>query len=110
MREQFELEVNGTDLAQSQVLAAELASTLRLTTPGVQVERVKTSDDTMDIGTVVGVIIASNAVAALARGLAAWLAKRQSAEIRVRKDGTLMAKGLTSADALRLAQILASNE
>jgi membrane-associated two-gene conflict system component 1 (EACC1) len=107
MDERFEINVQGSDPANSQVLATELASALRLISPMVQVERIKDSDQTMDLGAVVGVVVASGAAAALARGVAAWLSKRQGAEISVSKDGIIQARGLNSTDAVRVAQIIA---
>src|SRR5437763_1175915 len=94
----FEIEVQGTNPAESQSLAAELAAVLRLTAQDIQVDRTKRSDQTMDLGTVIGVVVASGAATAVARGVAAWLAKRQSAEITILKDGAIKAKRITSAD------------
>jgi hypothetical protein len=106
MDDRFEIVVTGKDVAQSQFLTAELVSALRLTAPEISVERSKDSRETMDLGTIIGVIVASNAVLELAKGLAAWLMKRQEAAVTIKKDGTVIATNLTSAHVIELSKIL----
>jgi Effector Associated Constant Component 1 len=106
MESRFQIAVKGATPAESQRLAQELAANLKFADPGVSVDREKDSAETLDLGATLAVVVGSAAVTALAKGIAAWLAKRQTAEISISKDGEVKAKGITSADALRLAEIM----
>jgi hypothetical protein len=110
MESRFEIAVKGATPAESQRLAQELAASLKLTDPSVNVDRKKESADTLDLGATIAVIVGSAAATAVANGIRAWLAKRQDAEISISKDGQVKAKGITSADALRLAEIISRSK
>lgn len=104
---QLSIEVAGRTAAEAGQLASELETVLRTSAPGVQADRHKQSSDTMDVGTIVGVVFGSAAMAAVGRGISAWLAKRQSAEITIKgPDGTVVIKGITSAHAVDIVTML----
>lgn len=105
MDSKFEIEVRGATPAESQKLAQELADSLRLSDSAAKIDRSKVSKVTMDLGATIAVVVGSTAAAAIGNGVRLWLAKRQSAEINISRDGDLKASGITSADAVRLAEI-----
>ena len=104
------IEVLGNSDAERGQRAAELEQLLKTTVPGVSVKRTKINDETMELGTVLTVVFGSAAIEALGKGIAHWLAKRQSAQISIMTDkGQVNATGLTSADAVRIADILSQS-
>lgn len=104
MSEAFEVHVSGKTPAESQVLARELIASLRFVSPDVEVERKKDSSETMDVGAVLSIVVGSGAALALARGIATWLAKRQSAKITITKDGAIVAENITSQHGLDIVK------
>jgi hypothetical protein len=102
----FELTVKGATPAESQRLAQELAASLKLTDPSVDIDRQKESAETLDLGATIAIVIGSAAATAVANGIRIWLTKRQAAEISITKDGQVKGTGITSADAVRIAQII----
>jgi hypothetical protein len=104
---QLNIEVAGRTPAEAGQLAAELETALRTCAPRVQADRHKRSFDTMDVGTIVGVVFGSAAMAAVGQGISAWLAKRQNAEITIKgPDDTVIIKGITSAHAVDIVKVL----
>lgn len=109
MTEEIEVEIVGRTPADEGQFAAALELALRTTVPGAHAERRKRSNETLDLGAVVGIVFGSAAAAAVGRGISTWLAKRQGAEINLKdKTGNVIAKGLTSSDAVRIAEIFSS--
>lgn len=94
----------------SQARANQYASELRenlldLYLQDVSVDVVRESQNTMDLGGILEIVLAAPAVVALARGIQAWLSKRPTASIRiVRPDGTVIA--IAAEDSRNLAKIV----
>jgi hypothetical protein len=109
MVERFEVAVKGESPAESQRLVQELMRLMESAAPGTSVERRKESSETMDLGATIAVIISSAAMTAIANGIAAWLAKRQTAQISISRQGGIQAAGLTSADAVRITEIFSES-
>jgi outer membrane lipoprotein SlyB len=72
------------------------------------VERLRERADTQDFGASLAVILGTTAVTALAKGIAAWLARNSGAKIEIRREGEVVmtASHLDSADVPKLAEAL----
>ena len=57
-------------------------------TQDVHLERLKARDDTQDFGTILGVVLGAKATIEIAKGISAWLRRKNQTKIRIRtKDG-----------------------
>jgi hypothetical protein len=104
---EFELAVEGPTEAESQIYIGELETVILDATRDVEIARVKTDQSTMDLGTVISVIVASHAVTKLATGVADWLRKRNDVKLRIKdKAHAFEVEGLSGEDALRVLEIM----
>jgi hypothetical protein len=102
------IKISGPDLADSQLLTADLMSSIKLMTPDISVERGKGGAETMDLGTILTVVLGSAAVTAVAKGIADWLRRQPKAKITIYSNGKLEAENISSADAVKLTEIFKS--
>jgi len=93
------LSFEGADIAEANRFAAELAERLRDTDAPINVRETRAAPDAQDFGATLVLLLGAPAVVALAKGISAWLAMRPNAKVTLKKDGTVIASGLTSADA-----------
>lgn len=107
---EFTISFDTADLARANRWTSELAAELERVDPSVQTERGKTDPQTMDLGAVIGVVVSSGAALAVARGIGQWLERRQGASITISRDGAVVAKGITSKDAVRLMELAKGSE
>ena len=103
--ETIEISFDNVSVAEANRYAQELEMALRSSAPGILTVRKKLDNSTQDIGTVVGVVITSSAAVALASGLADWIRLRK-ASITIKKNGAVVATGLTGEQSIRLAEII----
>ena len=103
---EFSIRFPGASTAQANKWAADLKQTLEEAHREVQIDQTKDREETMDMGATLGIILGSAAVTAIAKGIQAWLTKRQDASIEFAKDGRVTAKGLRGKDALALAEMI----
>lgn len=86
--------------AEFQRIAAQHAS---------QVKREKADASSQDLGSTLVLVFGSGAAIALAKGLADWLRSHRKAKLEIRTPaGEVIATGLTSADAVRIVEIVTS--
>lgn len=71
---------------EGDVEARKLTDNLREISGIVSAERVKKNDNTMDLGTIIGVIATSGATLALAQGVADWLRSRRTTTLVIERD------------------------
>jgi len=92
--------------------AASLAEALRDVDNSVVVNRVRERSDTQDFGASLAVVLGTAAATAIAKGIAAWLARNSGARIEIRRRGKviLVASHLDSKDVPRLAEALTSDD
>lgn len=97
--------------AEANRLASTFADALREIDQSVVVDRQRERPDTQDFGATLAVILGTAAVTALAKGIAAWLARNSGARIEIRRHGkvVLTATHLDSKDVPRIAQALSSD-
>jgi hypothetical protein len=94
--------------AEGNQLAVDLRDCLRDINGNVQVERLRDNPDTMDFGATLGLILGSAAVIAVAKGIAAWLARNSGVRLEIRQsDGSVaILTNLDSRDVFRIAQAI----
>jgi Effector Associated Constant Component 1 len=63
--------------------AGSLATALREISGVIESERSKSENDTMDLGTIVTIVLSSGATLAVARGLADWLRLRRGTRFKL---------------------------
>jgi hypothetical protein len=111
---EFELTVSAGTTAQSNVYVQELATKIRKATPSVSVSRHKIDGSTMDLGATLAVILSSGAALAVAKGIADWLRKRQTASVIITKSGheivKVDAKNISDFTVERLAELFYQSE
>lgn len=98
--------------AEGNRLANSLADVLRDTDPNILVERQRERPDTQDFGATLAVILGTAAATAVAKGIAAWLARNSGAKIEIRSKGevVLSATHLDSKDIPRIAEAFKPSE
>jgi hypothetical protein len=97
---QLTLSFEGADVAEANRFASELAERLRDADAPIDVRQTRADPKAQDFGATLVLVLGTPAVIALARGVSAWLAMRPNAKVTLKgRDGTLIASGLTSADA-----------
>jgi Effector Associated Constant Component 1 len=65
-----------------------LADNLREIIGVQQADRIKRTEGTMDLGTIISVLATSGATIALAQGAADWLRQRRSGKLTIERDAT----------------------
>jgi hypothetical protein len=95
-------------VAEANRLSSTLAEALRDIDPSIVVNRQRERADTQDFGASLAVFVGTAAATALARGIAAWLARNGGARIEMRRNGEvlLVATHLDSKDVPRIAEVL----
>ena len=74
-----------TDLATANDLAGDLAESLIGDTSTLSVSRLRRDPLTQDFGATLAIVLGSTAGAALAKGIAKWLARRQDAHLHLKR-------------------------
>jgi hypothetical protein len=106
-----ELTISFDDASASQAnkYASELGKQLLgLSLPDVSIDVARESENTMDFGTTLVVVLGTPAVLAIAKGIQAWLAKRPGATVTVEtiKSNGDITKTRITADSGNMAKIL----
>jgi hypothetical protein len=99
MTDEYLIEVHAPSLKTAGALANSLQDSLKQV--GVPSSREKADPNTMDLGTLVTVIISSGAATALAQGVSTWLQKNLGASVSIKKNGETVIKG-TNASGIAL--------
>jgi hypothetical protein len=91
--EQVEISFEGMTPADSTRLAEDLVTFVKSDVEGVQAEVAGGSKDSMDLGATVVLILGTPALAALARGVANWIARQGDPDLVIRsKKGSVTVK------------------
>jgi hypothetical protein len=94
----------GASTAEANRYAADLKIALREIDQELTVKQQPDREDTQDFGTTLAIILGTASVTALAKGVATWLARHSGAKIQINADGSVIATGLDSRDAARIAE------
>jgi hypothetical protein len=97
MEQRITINFDDVSLAEGNRLAQDLQSYL-LINHEVKTELSKETSGTQDLGTIIGIILGSASIKAIAAGLSNWLLKKQSRQITIRKNGDIIGKNLSSKD------------
>jgi hypothetical protein len=106
-QEPFIITFPGASLAEATKHASGLAAFLRGLDRNLTVEQRKDSSDTQDFGATVAILLGTASVTAVAKGIAAWLARNSGAKIQINADGSVIADNVDSHDAAKIAEALA---
>jgi len=106
----FSIQFPGASAAQANQWAGELKQVLEEAHPEVKATQTRERDETMDLGVILGVVLGSAAVTAVAKGIQAWLMRNQNAVIEFAADGRVTAKNLRGKDALALAELVLKHQ
>jgi Effector Associated Constant Component 1 len=102
--EPFFITFPGASMDDANRYAADLADCLKEIDQDVAVEQRRAREDTQDFGATLAIVLGTASATALARGVAAWLARHSGAKIQISTDGTVLASNLDSRDAARIAE------
>lgn len=105
----FEFVVDADDRGEAGRGAQAFADALREAEGVLEATRRKADPDSMDLGTVVQVVVASGAMLALAKGIADWLRARRGVTLTLERSGKsgslkMAVKGLDPATAERIIE------
>lgn len=94
-------------LAEKNKWAAALADKLRITDGVTDVKVERESSETMDLGSVLTVVLSSGATLAVARGIQTFLTRYRGAMINIQDKGRkIKVGGVSGKDAARILEIL----
>ncbi|MBR0793996.1 hypothetical protein JQ615_01190 [Bradyrhizobium jicamae] len=100
----FFIEFQDVDTAAAGTLAEELREYLLSADPAVSAERRRADQSSMDFGATLILLLGAPAAVAVAKGIEVFLARYQSAAIRITgADGSIIVENLTSRQASNLA-------
>ena len=86
---QFVIKFEDTSLAEANILAESLRSTILDSHSSVSVERRRDDQSAQDFGATLVLLLGPPSVVAVAKGIEQWLKRYQSAKLRIeRPDGT----------------------
>jgi len=94
--------------AEGNRFADSLCEILRDADASVEIERQRERPDTQDFGATLAVIAGTAAATAVAKGIAAWLARNSGARLEIKRKGqtVLTLSHLDSADVAQIAKAL----
>jgi hypothetical protein len=95
--ENFVIRFSNADVAQANRLSETLRSAILDAAPETNVQRRKETQETMDFGATLGIVLAGPAVVAIAKGIQAWLERHHSVELEIiTSEGKVIAKNITA--------------
>jgi hypothetical protein len=101
----LEFEVSAENENEASRLTGSLLQTLNGSSRRVKFSRHRApNSNTQDPGTILLAILATKSAIELSKSLGDWLVKNQSAEITVKKDGTVIVKNAKSRDLLKILE------
>jgi hypothetical protein len=103
----FIIEFEGVSQADANRYANELRDELLDSVPELRIQQRAADPNSQDFGSTLILILGAPAVVAVAKGVRAWLERRNIASLTVKTPkGEIIARGLTSKDAALLADRL----
>lgn len=106
-RKPFLFKFEEVSVAEAGILAEDLRQAVLDAHPDVAAERKRDDPSAMNFGETLSVILGTQAIVEVGRGVHEWLKRHQSAKIRIeRPDGTVVVENLTSRSAVDLVKFL----
>jgi hypothetical protein len=107
-KHEFLIEFQGVDSATAGTLAEDLKEHVLSADPAVSAERRRSDPSSMDFGATLVLLLSAPAAVAVAKGIEAFLARHQTAAIRIKgANGSMVVENVTSRQASDLAVKLA---
>jgi len=100
----FIISFPGTSTAEANRYSSGLAQVIRESDRDVQVAQRRDQPDSQDFGATLAIVLGTASATAVAKGVAAWLARHSGAKIEITADGRVIASNLDSRDAARIAE------
>jgi len=104
--EQLEIRFEDVSLRDADLKIAELQRELKQSSADVSVEIKKDDQTTQDFGATLVLVLGTPAILAVAKGIASYLARHRGT-ISISKNGEVVATGISSDDAARIAEAFA---
>ena len=101
---QFEVYVSGPDARTSTQFASDIAGFLRRQCAEADIS-LKANEGHQDTGTTLQIVLAAPSIVVIAGGIAAWMKRQPKATLHIKPSGELEATHISSADAVRIAEI-----
>jgi hypothetical protein len=103
----YTVQFEGLDAADAARAAESLRRFLQEVDPTIQAKRVRTERETMDLGSVLEVILAARAITELTKGISNWLSRTHSSKVTViGPDGKTIVENIGASEAAELAEKL----
>ena len=106
--EKFVIKVEGTSVAEAGQLLQDLRETVLDSHSDVSATLERDDPEAQDFGATLVLLLGTPAIIAVAKGIQEWLKLHHSAELRMEKNGVVVAKNLTGKQAVDIAKILAT--
>jgi hypothetical protein len=102
---EFSLSFEGASAKQANIQADELKSALVRSSPGLVVTQQPAAGGTMDLGTILTVLLTADAVVAVAKGLGAFLRKYHDVKVTIKNSrGEITLENIDSQTALSVVE------
>ena len=105
----FKIRFQELSLAEANVQSARLRQEILDSSPDVHVEIEREDPNTMDFGSTLVLVLGTQAIVAIAQGIANYLARARG-RIIIERDGKIIAEGISGGDAARIVEALSSHK
>ncbi len=102
----FELSFEGEDSADANILAQRLKEDLAEALPDAVIERKKPSQDTMDFGATLVLVLGTPVAVVAAKAITEFLRRNSGVKLVLSSDGSIIAEHLDSKDAARIVEAI----
>jgi len=107
MAQKVELRFEGVDEVEAQRLARLLKDDLLDEVEGISAEISKDRADTMDFGATLVLVLGTRVAVEIAKAVGDFLRRHSGAKLNISADGAVIAQGLDSKDAAKIASAFA---
>ena len=106
-KQTYTIEFGGASSADANIYADQLRGVLLDADAAVSVETRRAHRDAQDLGSILTIVLGTQAVVVIAKALGDWLKLHHSVSVNIKTaDGTYVAENITAKDARKLAGLL----